>query len=206
MSGRFAFPGTLTATIPATAGCAFLGADMAASAGPNGLTEKQEAFALAFLETGNAAEAYRRAYDVAADAKDSWLYVEACQLLDNPKIALRLQELRDQAERLSIFTLAAAMEEFEEARKLALKEGQAAAAVSATSGKVKLFGLDRPTKIAAEHLGKNGGAIQHQHQVTADDAFATFIATLGGHASAPAGGGDGAGAVESESPPEPDHA
>jgi len=29
MSGRFAFPGTLTATIPATAGCAFLGADMA---------------------------------------------------------------------------------------------------------------------------------------------------------------------------------
>ena len=34
------------------------------------LTPKQEAFCLAFLETGNAAQAYRRAYDVAEDAKD----------------------------------------------------------------------------------------------------------------------------------------
>ena len=54
-----------------------------------------------------------------------------------------------------------------------------------------------------EGPGDNG---EHKVTVTADDAFATFIATLGGHVSAPAGGGDGAGAVESESPPEPDHA
>ena len=45
-----------------------------------------------------------------------------------------------------------------------------------------------------------------QHQVTADDAFATFIATLGGHASAPAGGGDGKGEVAGESETKPDHA
>lgn len=121
------------------------------------LTPKQEAFALAFLETGNAAEAYRRAYDVSENAKDHWLYVEASQLLDHPEIARRLKELRDQAEKLSIFTLAAAMEEFEEARKLALQEGQAAAAVSATSGKVKLFGLDRPSKV--EMAGKGGGPL-----------------------------------------------
>lgn len=162
------------------------------------LTPKQEAFALAFLETGNAAEAYRRAYDVAPDAKDNWIYVEACQLLDNPKVALRLKELRDQAEKLSIFTLAAAMEEFEEARQAALREGQAAAAVSATTGKVKLFGLDRPTKIAAEHLGKNGGAIQHQHQVSPDDAFAAFLAALGRNAAAPASIPDAHGGVESD--------
>ena len=171
---------------------------MAAAAGPNGLTEKQEAFALAFLETGNAAEAYRRAYDLAQDAKDSWLYVEACQLLDNPKIALRLKELRAQAERLSIFTLAAAMEEFEEARQAALRDGQAAAAVSATTGKVKLFGLDRPTRIAAEHLGTNGGPIQHQ--VSPDDGFAASLATMGGNASAPAGSVDAHGDVEGDGP------
>lgn len=167
---------------------------MAATVGPNGLTEKQEAFALAFLETGNAAEAYRRAYDVAPDAKDGWLYVEACQLLDNPKIALRLKELRDQAEKLSIFTLQAAMEEFEEARQAALREGQAAAAVSATTGKVKLFGLDRPTKIAAEHVGKNGGPIQ----VSAHDAFATFARLVGRHGAASAGDDPQAGGVDSE--------
>lgn len=122
------------------------------------LTPKQEAFCLAFLETGNAAEAYRRAYDVAPDAKDGWLYVEACQLLDNPKIALRLKELRDQAEKLSIFNLSAAMDEFEQARVLAKTEKNPSAMVAATTGKVKLFGLDRPTKF--EHTGKDGGAIQ----------------------------------------------
>lgn len=131
---------------------------MAAAVGANGLTEKQEAFALAFLETGNAAEAYRRSYDVAPDAKDGWLYVEACQLLDHPKVALRLKELREQAERLSIFNLAAAMEEFEEARKLALSVENPAAMVAATTGKVKLFGLDKPSKI--EHTGKDGGPIK----------------------------------------------
>jgi phage terminase small subunit len=122
------------------------------------ITPKQEAFALAFLETGNAAEAYRRAYDVAPDAKDGWLYVEACQLLDNPKVALRLKDLRAQAERLSIFNLSAAMAEFEEARELARASVNPSAMVAATTGKVKLFGLDKPTKI--EHAGKDGGAIQ----------------------------------------------
>ena len=131
---------------------------MAAAAGPNGLTEKQEAFALAFLETGNAAEAYRRAYDVAPDAKDGWLYVEACQLLDNPKIALRLKELREQAERLSIYNLTQALTELEQAREIARVSVNPSAMVAATTGKIKLFGLDKPSKI--EHTGKDGGAIQ----------------------------------------------
>ncbi len=125
-----------------------------------GLTAKQEAFALAYFETGNAAEAYRRAYDVSPDARDSWVYVEACQLLDHPKITLRVEELQGQAERLSIFTRQKALEEFEEARELALKTGAAAAAVSATNGKVKLFGLDAPARIRAEVTGKDGGPIE----------------------------------------------
>ena len=33
----------------------------------NALTPKQDAFACAYVETGNASEAYRRAYDVAPD-------------------------------------------------------------------------------------------------------------------------------------------
>jgi phage terminase small subunit len=131
------------------------------------LTPKQEAFALAFLETGNAAEAYRRAYDVAPDAKDGWLYVEACQLLDNPKVALRLKELRDQAERLAIFNLSAAMAEFEEARKMAAQEKNPAAMVAATTGKVKLFGLDKPTKM--EHAGPEGAPIKLAIQRTIVD-------------------------------------
>ena len=39
------------------------------------LTAKQEAFALAYVETGNAAEAYRRAYDVRAVKRPIGFYV-----------------------------------------------------------------------------------------------------------------------------------
>ena len=122
------------------------------------LTGKQEAFSLAFIETGNAAEAYRRAYDVAPDANDSWIYVEACQLLDHPKIAIRIAELNAQAASLSIYTRNAALEELEEARILAHKEGQAGAAVSSVSAKMKLFGLERAKKL--EVTGKNGGPVE----------------------------------------------
>lgn len=126
----------------------------------NVLTEKQEAFVLAFFETGNAAEAYRQSYDVAEKARDSWIYVEASQLLDHPNISLRLEELRKQAERLSIYTRHKAMEELEEARQLALREGQSGGAVSATSAKVKLCGYDKPTKV--EHTGKDGKPIEFE--------------------------------------------
>jgi len=105
------------------------------------LTTKQEAFALAYVETGNAAEAYRRAYDVAPDAKDSWIYVEALQLLDHPRIGPRIAALKEQALRLAGYTVHKAAEEYEEARATAIKLGMPAAAVSAVTGKVKLFGL-----------------------------------------------------------------
>ena len=122
------------------------------------LTEKQDAFALAFLETGNAAEAYRRAYDVSENAKSEWIYVEACQLLDNPKVALRLEQLQEQARKLAIFTVGNAIDEYEAARLMAMAEKNPSAAVSAVTGKVRLFGLDRPQRV--EHSGPNGGPIQ----------------------------------------------
>lgn len=120
------------------------------------LTPKQEAFALAFFSTGNAAEAYRQAYDVAPDAKDHWIYVEAGQLLDHPEIALRLKGLQDQAERHSIYTRNKAMGEYEEARKAAITLGNPSAMVSAINGKVKLFGLEAPTKAKVDHSSTDG--------------------------------------------------
>lgn len=137
------------------------------------ITPKQEAFALAYFETGNAAEAYRRAYDVSENTKDQWLYVEASQLLDNPKVALRLSDLQEQAEKLSMFTRIRALEEYEQARLLALSEKNASAAVGATAGKVKLFGLDAPAKVKAEHTGKDGGPIKAE--VTGSEKLSRFL-------------------------------
>lgn len=119
------------------------------------LTQKQEAFALAYVETGNAAEAYRRAYDVdPSKQSNSWIYVEACQLLDNPKVAIRVEALQQEAARLSLFTVKAAFDEYEQARALAAKVKNPSALVAAVNGKVKLFGLDQPTK--HDHTSSDG--------------------------------------------------
>jgi phage terminase small subunit len=111
------------------------------------LTAKQEAFALAYVETGNAAEAYRRAYDVKAATQHSTIYVAASELMRNPKIRVRVQQLQDQAASMALYTVKAAFEEYEQARQLALQEANPSAAVSAVNGKVKLFGLDQPAKV-----------------------------------------------------------
>lgn len=130
------------------------------------LTEKQEAFALAYVETGNATEAYRRAYDVAENARDSWIYVEAAQLLDHPKIAPRIVELQELADKVASYSLKRAADEYEAARELAMAEKNASAAVSAITGKVKLFGLDKPQVI--QHTGKDGGPIKTEATVSDD--------------------------------------
>jgi phage terminase small subunit len=124
------------------------------------LTPKQEAFALAYVETGNAAEAYRRAYDVRAATTHSSIYSAASHLLDNPKIRARVDSLQAEAATLSLYTVKAAFDEYEAARKLAMAEGVSnpSAAVAAVNGKVKLFGLDRPDRL--ELTGKDGEPVR----------------------------------------------
>lgn len=57
------------------------------------LTPKQEAFCLAYVETGNASEAYRRAYSARnMSAKTVW--EKASRLLSEGKVRARLDELR----------------------------------------------------------------------------------------------------------------
>jgi len=118
------------------------------------LTPKQEAFALAYVETGNAAEAYRQAYDVRAATQHSSIYVNASKLLDNAKIVQRVAELQDQAAKMCLYTVKDAYTEYEVARQLALQENNPSAAVTAVNGKVKLFGLDQPSKV--DHTSSDG--------------------------------------------------
>lgn len=98
------------------------------------LTPKQEAFAMAYVETGNATEAYRRSYEP-QNWTDNALSVQASKMLRHPKIVLRLDKLqRAHAERHEI-TVDGITSELEEARKLAMATGNPNAAVSATMGK-----------------------------------------------------------------------
>ncbi|WP_313250777.1 terminase small subunit [Stenotrophomonas sp.] len=106
-----------------------------------GLTPKQEAFCQRYLESGNASEAYRQCYS-AEKAKPETINRSAKELLDNPKIAARLEELRGVALAAHGVTIASLVAELEEARQVAKKREQGAAMVQATMGKAKLAGLD----------------------------------------------------------------
>lgn len=117
------------------------------------LTEKQEAFCRAYIETGNASEAYRTAYN-AEHMNVASVNKAAQKLLENPQIAPRLQELRApiiQKHNITVDTLIA---ELEEARMAALtaETPQSSAAVSATMSKAKLVGLDKQVIETKEDL------------------------------------------------------
>ena len=116
------------------------------------LTPKQEAFCLAYLETGNASEAYRRAYDAEGMSSNA-VGVEAFKLLENPKIANRLAILREPVIKRAQITMEDLLAELEEARKIAIEDRNASPAVAATMGKAKLLGMD---KQVLEHTGPNG--------------------------------------------------
>lgn len=121
------------------------------------LTAKQEAFCLAYLETGNASEAYRQAYN-AENMKPETVNRKAKELLDHGKISARIEALQEEHRERHKITVDDLLAELEEARQVALGQNnpQTSAAVAATMGKAKLLGLD---KQILEHSGPNGGPI-----------------------------------------------
>lgn len=116
------------------------------------LTPKQEKFCLVYLETGNASEAYRQAYNASNMNTDS-INRRAKELLDNSKITARLSEIRAPIIAKTQITVEDLLRELEEARRLALDTGAPAPAVSATMGKAKLLGLD---KQVIDHQSSDG--------------------------------------------------
>jgi len=120
------------------------------------LTPKQERFCQAYIETGNASEAYRRAYN-SENMKPQTVNRNAKALLDNHKIATRAEELMAVHQERHNVTVDTITDELGDDRTLAHKVGQAGAAVSATMGKAKLHGLvsDRH-----EISGRHGGPVE----------------------------------------------
>lgn len=104
------------------------------------LTPKQEAFALAYVETSNASEAYRLCYAAEKMAVNS-VNREAHALLNNPKVAARVATLRGNLAQKSMLTLEDHIEKLKELRDAALADGKYAAAVSAEMARGKVCGL-----------------------------------------------------------------
>jgi len=123
------------------------------------MTPKQEAFAHAYVETGNASEAYRRAYQASNMSNDA-IKVEACRLLASPNVALTVEKLKEDATQRHRLTVDDLLRELEEARVAASEQErpQASAMVAATMGKAKLLGLEAPAKI--DHMSSDGSMAQ----------------------------------------------
>jgi len=149
------------------------------------LTAKQEAFALAYIELGKGAEAYRQSHDVGPETKPETVWSEASRLLHTPKVAARIAELREEARALSLVSVGTLTQELEDARAKAMGEAKgASAAVSATMGKAKLHGLLVDKVAATDPDGKELPA-------TSDRELAKAVALLLHRGMKEAGGSGG---------------
>ena len=120
------------------------------------LTPKQESFCLFYLETGNASEAYRRAYSC-QKMKPETINRTAKGMLDNPKIAARLAELRAPVVKKAQITLEGHLADLKRLRDKAERDGKFSAAVTAEMARGKASGLYVEK---TELTGKDGGPLQ----------------------------------------------
>lgn len=104
------------------------------------LTAKKEAFCLAYIETNNASEAYRRAYD-ASKMKDGTVHQTASRLLADVDVTARLEQLRAPVRDRAQITLESHLERLNHLSLMAEQAEQYSAAIKAEESRGKVAGL-----------------------------------------------------------------
>ena len=104
------------------------------------MTPKQEAFALAYVETGNASEAYRKAYN-AVRMKPETVHRKAAELLKNGKITARVEALKAQHRQRHAITVDSLVADLLRIRQAAEADGQLNVARQSVMDVAKLLGL-----------------------------------------------------------------
>jgi hypothetical protein len=103
------------------------------------LTPKERDFALAYIETGSAAKAYRQVYD--HNGNDATARRCGHAVLHRSKVVALITDLQTNHRERHKVTVDGLTWELDKARTLAMDSGNAAAAVQAIMGKAKLHGL-----------------------------------------------------------------
>lgn len=117
------------------------------------LTAKQEAFAQGIADGLDQASAYRAAYDV-ENMADPAIYVEASRLMDNPKVALRVKELKDALADRVLWTREMSVR----ALVQTFKESSGSVKVAAVKELNAMHGYNEPSKL---HIDANIGIIRY---------------------------------------------
>lgn len=131
------------------------------------LTLKQEKFVAAYLETGNATEAYRRAYDC-ANMQPATINRNAAAQLENSKIATRLAELQAQAALTAVLTRAWVLERL-------MRNADAAHTLddfTASNKALELLGKTDELAMFTERVASDN---RHHHTAEPVSPFAEFI-------------------------------
>lgn len=123
---------------------------MARPLNEHGVTEQQEKFCRVFVETGNASESYRQAYN-AKNMGANTIAARASEMLNKSNITVRLQQLRETHQKRHAITVDTLLEKLNRVYDVAMDTGsedaprpaQAAAATGAVMAQAKLLGLDK---------------------------------------------------------------
>lgn len=134
-----------------------------------GLTIKQENFCNYYIESGNASDAYRRAYSC-EKMKDETVNIKASELLNNGKIAVRVKELQEEQKEKSDITKERVLQELsgiafssiadmhntwierKEFEKLSRKEKSAIKSISTKIFKKNIGTSDEPEIVDVEYV------------------------------------------------------
>lgn len=137
------------------------------------LTMKQEAFCLAYMETMNASEAYRRAYN-AGNMAEATIWRKANELVKNGKVTARIEELRQPVIEQAQLTLESHLNTLAALRDKAEAEGKYGPAIQAEISRGKAAGL-YSDKI--ELTGKGGGPIatQNLNELTDEELLSIVV-------------------------------
>lgn len=110
----------------------------------HGVTEQQEKFCHAFVETGNASESYRRGYKT-DNMNDNSIARKAHDVLHNVNVTARIAALREIHTKRHGITVDTLLEKLNTVftTALAADTPQSSAAVQAVMGQAKLLGLDK---------------------------------------------------------------
>jgi len=104
------------------------------------LTPKQERFCISYVETGNASEAYRQAYNT-DNMKPESVNRKAKELIDIGKITARVKDIQAPAVIKAQMTLEGHLQDLQALRDAASATGQYSAAISAEVNRGKASGL-----------------------------------------------------------------
>lgn len=85
------------------------------------LTQKQEGFVLSILEGKSQIDAYKANYSC-ENMSDNAIYVNASRMMKEPKISLRLNELRSEQAKASKWTLEKLIDEFVAVKEKCMQE------------------------------------------------------------------------------------